>query len=43
MSWVLTSAVPVAQVRETPYISYTNGVPQAGEDELCLAAPIPTV
>lgn len=39
----LTSTVPVAEVGEAPHIAYTNGVPQAGQDELCLVAPVPTV
>ena len=40
---LLTTTIPVAEVGETPYAAYTNGVPQTGEYELRLAGPVTTV
>lgn len=38
----LTSTIPVAKVRESPDISKTNAVADAGEQKLILAAPLPS-
>jgi hypothetical protein len=43
MSALLTSTIPVTEVGEAPHVAYANGVPQAGQDELRLASPVPTV
>lgn len=37
----LTSAVPVAKVRETPYVAQSNGVSGQGENVILIRGPVP--
>lgn len=38
--WALTSAVPVAQVGESPDVPGPDYGPHHGQDELCLVPPV---